>query len=340
MKYKLNLAVLQPGDIILVGYNDDNGREIQRRTQSDYSHVMLYWYDSIIHAADIVITENPMRQIFDEDEKVCILRLKDEFHQPLRIFDLINYARSFVGTFYDNKALIAMKKGKIPNPKENRQMCAKFVAQCFEYVCADLVDDYETCTPRDILMSSMLYPVENPTVIATDSDIEYAEDYEHDVTLIQSYSIKYILLSLKRAFPETDIVTFNQIDEYILNSPKDSDTVLKIFTENGYFELINKEKEYNSFLYDATQFQDRFGDDSISCAFSVKKGNERIITEQENNIIEFKKRMQFVGELEYYKRMIDLRERIIANAKERTSVADEVLLRNNIVKIPYPWIND
>lgn len=72
MKYKLNLNVLEPGDIILVGYNDNNSRKIQEATNSSYSHAMLYWYESIVHASDIVITENPSRMLFEEDEEVCI----------------------------------------------------------------------------------------------------------------------------------------------------------------------------------------------------------------------------------------------------------------------------
>lgn len=43
MHYKLNVGLLVPGDIILVGYNDKDSREIQKRTNSKYSHAMLYW---------------------------------------------------------------------------------------------------------------------------------------------------------------------------------------------------------------------------------------------------------------------------------------------------------
>ena len=71
MKYKLNVSCLEPGDIILVGYNNATSREIQRRTNSLYLHAMLFWYGSITHVSDIVITENPSRMLLDEDEAVC-----------------------------------------------------------------------------------------------------------------------------------------------------------------------------------------------------------------------------------------------------------------------------
>lgn len=63
MKYKLDLSVLKTGDIILVGNNDTDSREIQKRTQSKYSHAMLYGDGCIIHASDIIITENPSGRV-------------------------------------------------------------------------------------------------------------------------------------------------------------------------------------------------------------------------------------------------------------------------------------
>lgn len=112
MKYKLKLNMLLPGDIILAGYNDDLSREIQARTGSRFSHAMLYWRDSIIHAGDIVITENPSWMLFDADESVCVLRLKDAPGNELRIHEIIKHARSFVGTLYDTDALNALNNGE------------------------------------------------------------------------------------------------------------------------------------------------------------------------------------------------------------------------------------
>ena len=78
MKYKLDISRLNPGDIILAGYNDAVSKKIQSHTNSLYSHAMLYWFGSIIHSASpIVITQNPSRMLFEEGEKVCALHLKD-----------------------------------------------------------------------------------------------------------------------------------------------------------------------------------------------------------------------------------------------------------------------
>lgn len=338
MKYKLNLQVLLPGDIILVGYNDERSREIQRRTECEYSHAMLFWYDSIIHASDIVMTENPSRLVFDEDEKVCILRLKEEYHQELRIGMLINYARSFVGTFYDQKALHALEKGREPLYRKNRQMCAKFVAQCFGYVCCDFVEDYETCTPKDILNSNLLEKVENPLVLATESDILFANDYENNLPLRQFSAIRDILISFKRSFPQEDVVTLNQVEEFVGRNPDKSKTVLDLFRKTEYFQLVDIEKENNPYLYDMDLFLEEYKENSSIQACKIRDSSQRIVDEKENDISEYQNRIKLIGDLEYYRAMIDLRQRIISNAKERIRVADQVCEKNHIVKIKYPWL--
>ena len=166
MKYKLDIKKLEPGDIVLVGYNDEKSRQIQKRTNSLYSHAMLYWYGSIIHASIIVITENPSRKLFEKDVNVCVPRLNDEYRQAFRIDELINYARSFVGTLYDQQALDAMAEDREFIPNHNRQMCAKFVAQCFEHVCADIVDDYEKCSPQDLINANVVHQINDVVLIS------------------------------------------------------------------------------------------------------------------------------------------------------------------------------
>ena len=44
-----------------------------------------------------------------------------------------------------------------------------------------------------------------------------------------------------------------------------------------------------------------------------------------------------IGDLEYYRQMIVLRENIIEAAKERIEVATKVLADLGVVKIKFPW---
>lgn len=336
MNYKLNVDCLKPGDVILVGYNDKRSREIQRRTNSQYSHAMLVWYSSIIHASDIVITENPSRMLFAEDETVCVLRLKDELWNKTRIDDMIKYARSFVGTFYDRKALVALRDGKKVEPKENRQMCARYVAQCYDYVCLDLVDgDYELCTPEDINNSKIMRRVEKPLQEATKEDEEFAESF--DVTLLQFWAIKDFLISLKRKFPNEDIVSLDQLEDFIVHNLSVGDDVLELLRRTDYFDLWAKEKEHCPYNYSTDAFKEKWKDNAARMAIDVEKDSERIIEEKLRDIAEYERRIETIGDIEYYREMIALRNNIVAASKERIAVAKQVKEDLGVVKIKFPW---
>lgn len=335
MKYKLNVGCLEPGDVILVGYNDKKSREIQRRTNSLYSHAMLFWYGSIIHASDIVITENPSRMLFDEDEAVSVLRLKPDKWNGLAIQCLIDYARTFVGTYYDIDALIAMKKGRDVVPHPNRQMCAKFVAQCYEYVCLDLVEDYELCTPEDIHKSDLLTEIPNPLLKTTQWDIDFAESY--DVTKDQHKAIKDFLEALNKQYPDVDIVSLNQLEDFIMKNPSEGDCVLGLLRQTAYFNLWEIEKKNCGYNYNADAFKDMWKEKSATMACVVEKDSVRIIEEKQRDIAEYERRIESIGEIEYYREMIVLRNNIIAVSKERIEVARQVKKDLGVVKINFPW---
>lgn len=335
MKYKINVSCLVPGDIILVGYNNATGREIQRRTNSQYSHVMLFWHGSIIHASDIVITENPSRMLFDEDEAVCVLRLKPDKWNELAIRCLIDHARTFVGTYYDIEALIAMKKGREVVPHPNRQMCSKFVAQCYEHVCLDLVEDYELCTPEDIRKSDLLTEIPDSLLKATQWDIDFAKSY--DVTKDQHKAIKDFLEALNKQYPDVDIVSLNQLEDFIMKNPSEGDCVLGLLKQTDYFNLWEIEKEHCPYNYDVEEFKKMWKGNAGRMACEVENDSVRIIEEKQGDIAEYERRIETIGDIEYYREMIALRKNIIAVSKERIEVARQVKKDLRVVKIKFPW---
>lgn len=334
MKYKLNLEVLKPGDIILVGYNDDNSRKIQKATNSSYSHAMLYWYESIVHASDIVITENPSRMLFEEDEEVCILRLKDIPGRDHRIFLLIGYALELVGTLYDIRALAEMKNNRQVHPSPNRQMCAKFVAECFDYVCVDLVKDYEICTPEDIHNSQLLIKVSNPLVPANEFDILFEKS--PSVLKRQHAAISSFLKSVRGLLPYEDIVSFKQLEDYIIKHPECDEDVVALLKKTEYLELWKVEEELCPYLYNESEFSIYWGDNAVDMAFDVIQGSKRIISVKEEENSKYGNLIDIVGDLSYYRTIIDLNKHIIENAQKRIDIANKVLLKNRIVHIPYP----
>lgn len=336
MLNKLNIQLLMPGDIILTRRNGKVSREIQRRTNSKYSHAMLYWYGSILHASDIVITENPSRMLFEEDEAVCVLRLKDDIWNWYMIQSMIDYARTLVGTYYDMEALIAIRNCREATPKENRQMCARYVAQCYDYVCLDLVEgEYELCTPEDIYNSKIMRRIENPLLEATQEDEEFANSY--DVTEVQHKAIKKSLELLNKEFPKEDIVCLNQLEDFIKDNPTCGDTVLELLKKTDYFNLWEIEKEHCPYNYDADEFKKMWKGSAAKMACSVESDSERIVAEKEREIAIYKYWIETIGDLKYYREMIALKYIIIAAAKERIAVAQQVKRELGIVKIKFPW---
>lgn len=336
MLYKLNIQLLMPGDIILTGRNGKVSREIQRRTNSKYSHAMLYWYGSILHASDIVITENPSRMLFEEDEAVCVLRLKDDIWNWYMIQSMIDYARTLVGTYYDMEALIAIRNCREATPKENRQMCAKYVAQCYDSVGLDLVEgEYELCTPEDIYNSKIMRRIEIPLWEATQEDEDFANSY--DVTEVQHKAIKKSLELLNKEFPKEDIVCLNQLEAFIKNNPTCGDTVLELLKQTDYFNLWKIEKEHCPYNYDADEFKKMWKGSAAKMACSVESDSERIAAEKEREIAIYKYWIETIGDLKYYREMIALKYNIISAAKERIAVAQQVKRELGIVKIKFPW---
>ena len=333
MKYILNIQKLEPGDIILVGYNDEESRQIQERTNSLYSHAMLYWYDSLIHASSIVITENPSRLLFEKDENVCVLRLNDEYRQELRISHLIDHARSFVGTLYDKEALDAMAEDKEFIPNQNRQMCAKFIAQCFESVCADLVDDYEKCSPQDLINTDVVHQINDVLIEATPQDVDFANS--RDVTYLQFGAIFSIINRLRKKFPEADIMSLMQLETFLESNPVHDGAIVEIMSKTDYFDLWHLEREYCPYLYDAEAYKDSCFDNKIKMAIDIIKGSERIIKEKMAMKDHYTELMRKIGKLEYYKKMYELQDNIIENANKRIEVARAYLAENRIVHIKY-----
>lgn len=338
MKYILNIQKLEPGDIILVGWhNNKESRLIQERTNSLYSHAMLYWYGSLIHASDIVITENPSRVLFEKDDNVCVLRLNDEYRQELRIRDLINHARSFVGTLYDKEALDAMAEDREFIPNQNRQMCAKFIAQCFEYVCADLVEDYEKCSPQDLINTNVVHQINDVLIEATPKDINFANS--PDVTYLQYCAIFKIINSLRKKFPEADIMSLKQLESFLESNPKYDSIVVEIMSKTDYFDLWYLEREYCPYLYDVEAYKNSWFDNKIKLAIQTKNESKRIIEERKKMKEYYAKQMKKVEELDYYKKMYELQDNIIESASKRIEVAEAYLAENGIVNIKYPWSN-
>lgn len=336
MKYKLDTSKLAPGDIILVGTPDKLSKEIRDRTNCDYSHAMLMWDDSLLHARKVIIAENPSRKLYDEGSKACVLRLKEQPGRELRIQDLLNYARSLVGTYYDFEAVFAIRRGEQPIYNPNRQTCSKFVAECFDYVCLDVVKDYESCTPADLYASDSFDHIEDVLVEASVWDVEYAES--KDTTKLQYEAIVKVIETLLRWYPDADIMSFEQLNTFVACHISEANRISQLLAEVGYFNLWEKEQEYCPYLYEVEQFKSFWKDDAVITAIKMKKRSEKIAVEKDIQTAYFQECLSKYGDNDYYHAMIQLQFNVIESAKKRIGVANKILEENHVVKIRLPWL--
>lgn len=336
MKYKLNLGILQQGDIILVGTPSRLSQEIRNRINCDYSHAMLMWDESLLHASKVIIAENPSRKLYDEGSKACVLRLKDQPGRELRIQDMLDYARTLVGTYYDFEAVLAIRRGEQPVYNPNRQTCSKFVAECFDYVGADVVKDYESCTPADLFASDSFDHIEDVLIEASEWDIEYAKS--KDVTKLQYDAIVNTVEKLAQWYPQADIMSFEQLNQFVNNNPSEANRISQLLADVGYYNLWEREQEYCPYLYDAEQFKLFRRDDTVTAAIKMKKSSEKIVVEKEILTAYFHECLSKYGENDYYNAMLQLQFKVIESANKRIAVANKILEENHVVKIRFPWL--
>lgn len=232
------------------------------------------------------------------------------------------------------RALVDMKNNSPVRSNPNRQMCAKFVAECFDYVCVDLVKDYETCTPEDIRSSQLLIKVSDPLVPASDFDILFKKT--PSVLERQQVAISTFLKSVRGLLPGEDIVSFKQLKQYIIKHPECDEDVVGLMKQTEYLELWKIEEELCHYLYNESEFTAYWGDNAVAMAFDVIQGSKRMILVKDGENSKYGNLIDIVGDLSYYRTIIDLNKHIIKNAQKRIDIANKVLLNNGIVHIPFP----
>lgn len=326
MKRKLNIENLWLGDVILIGRTDAMSKAICEKTGSRYSHAMLMWNGALIHVSDLVITTNPSRLLLDNDESICVLRLRSRYWSRVVVFWVTEYARNLVGTLYDKDYVNAMYRGDVLEYSTNRQTCSRFIAQCFAYVGINLVDDIIACTPENLRRSKFFKVVKKSTLPATDRDILYANT--PDVTEIQNRAILSIIRRLYVKYPKADIMSLSQLENFVEKNPQESDTVLGEMKKTEYFNLYDYEERFCSYLYDVKKFEEQWGVNNYSMARSVLNDSKRILKERLAMMVYYEEKYNTEIPLAYYREMMNLQRRIITGCEKRIAIAQQILGNN------------
>ena len=141
---------------------------------------MIYMDLTMIHAVPSgVFSKNPQREIFTFKNDVKVLRLKNSIDKQ-KYKDICTFARSLVGSIFSKREIIEALKTNNPTKKAKtkKQFCSRLVAQAYNSVGINIVDNPDYCSPQNIYESASLQEVNNTVRIAFQKHKKFAKKYD------------------------------------------------------------------------------------------------------------------------------------------------------------------
>lgn len=326
--YTLDSSVLRKGDIILTTSKDKISNLIKVITLGPFSHAMLYLGgDSCADAGGpgIRVTSHNIQRIFFKSPKHCaVLRFKQAV--PNQIMDsIIMNARRFIGMEYSlSEAKLVALRAKFEAKEINRQFCSRYVAQAYESVGIEIVDNTDYCSPADIYNSKKLIKVENHLRVASEKETELLN--KPSIPLGQQDNATDYIFTKAKELTGFDIQTFEQFNGVLIKIPSFDQNFRNILKDSGFLSLWQIEKNENPWFYDFNLLKAKFPDSDYLKWF----GNERLVKE-----FEIRKRFDITlqtlrtafksANLETLKLQIELYETLIDLSKTREKVWKEAI---------------
>jgi uncharacterized protein YycO len=245
--YLIEINKLQAGDIFLTTQKHIVSKAIKAFTTSDYSHAMLHVGDgSYIHSdGDGVHAGNVQRLLFDDEKYIQVLRLREDIDRKL-INAACAFARNEVGKQYSVKDAINTKNPLSKKADTNRQFCSRLVAQSFESVGLNLVENSSYCTPQELDDSELTNQVSDCIRKATDAEIEFANS---ENPLEKQTNITNSIFTKVRDVTGQDIQTFEQLSNYLLENNEYDSKITNIIKDSGYLFMWQHEMNANPWRY-------------------------------------------------------------------------------------------
>ncbi|WP_158655198.1 YiiX/YebB-like N1pC/P60 family cysteine hydrolase [Flavivirga eckloniae] len=255
--------ILKSGDIILMKSDSRLSRIIRKKSDSEFSHAILYMGGSSYIDSDGpgVQAHNIQRLIFDNEDDIIVLRLINS--NQIDILNKIElFARQKIGTAYSlNEAIQVLENGTSLEPKEvNRQFCTRFVTQAYHSAGVDIVKNFNYPTPNDILNSKFLSEVKGVVRKASEREIKYAQS---DSPLETQIEIHNSIFAEARKISNQDIQTFDQLHELIINHPEYDNEITEFLRNSGYLYMMENDFEKNPWHYDPEAFIEYYRSEKI-----------------------------------------------------------------------------
>lgn len=324
--FLIDLDKIESGDIILKRSSDRESLLIRQRSNSEYSHAILYvGVSSCIESDGLgVQSQNLQRVLIENIDDVAVLRVKD-ISIKNKIPGVTVFARQKIGMEYSTEeAKIARLENDISAKEPNRQFCTRFIAQAYSHVGIQLVKNPDYCSPQEILESTQLIRVNDILRKADANEIQFAMDKNN--ILEKQKDIHNFILENAREISKEDIQTFEQLSKFLVENPQFDDSISQIVINSGYLEMWKKEVSNNPWHYDCEKFFVHYKNpiqrNEVGHFFATTESETRKRFKQTLDTLEF---AYLVRPLKYFRIQIDLYMKLIELSETRESVGLQVL---------------
>lgn len=322
--YVINSLKLKRGDIILVRYpGDELSQMIMKKTNSNYSHAMLYVdLDSIIEAGEIVTANNPIRETIENLEDACVLRLKPEYWDESLIDAAIGYARQKIGMQYSLREACNVINPPQTVEQPNRQICTRLVARAFQEAGLSIVDNPDYSSLLDFEKSDKFEIVEDAFIEIT-PEIQEIIDSENILDR-QTEVISSLLKTCRNEFHE-DIQSINQLHLFSTLHPERNEKIISIINESGYLDLWKEEEKINGYNFNADLFIEKYKENTMPAVAINSLAVNQCEHRYKSNLMAFLFESLMNGSNSYRESMIQLYHNLVEQCNRRRMVLAEVL---------------
>lgn len=244
---RLNIDLVQAGDIVLTARPGKVSKAIRRTTKGLVSHAMIcVQHGSVIDSTSAgVQSRNLQRELFKPDERVYAFRLREPL-TALQLSSLMDFARSEIGTRYSKiEAARSIIAG--PRPRNSKQFCSRLVARAFASIGIPLVVDPDYCTPEELRISPLLIELKNVTETVSKEELKAWRSRPNPLAL-QEKSHNRILNAGRRL--DSSIENFHDLHRFVQAHPQWDAHIAKVYRESGYLDLWKMDFEINPWHYD------------------------------------------------------------------------------------------
>jgi hypothetical protein len=242
---RINVNLLQKGDIILTTSNELQSCVIKKFTNSDISHAMVCVSRSSVmdSTGNGVHARNPEKIFYPNNCSIHILRPKNIISN-YKLDQAINYIRDNTGVSYSLSEAIS-SIFKIGNGSE-KQFCSRLVARAYAYIGINLVENPNYCTPEDLKKSALLKFIE-PSFVVVDEDEKKQMENLNDTSLLMISATEELLEKIRKI--PLRVSSINDIYQVAINHPWHDPRIAEALIESGYLYVFDIELENYSWRY-------------------------------------------------------------------------------------------